>query len=743
MKLKLIFNITVLFLMSIGLQAQIKGTTPVANQEINSTGVTRAVIIGISNYQNPKITDLEFADRDAREFSKYLTSKAGGSVDTSNIMLLTNEKATAGQFVSALYWLMEESKKDDQAIIYFSGHGDVENNTMNQPGFLLCWDAPSKVYMGGGTFGLIYLQEIISTLSTQTQAKVLVITDACRAGKLAGSSINGTQATASNLAKQYASEVKIMSCQANEFSLEGKNWGNGRGVFSYYFLAGLQGLADRNQDGFVNLQEIERYLDDKVPDAVAPHSQIPMTVGNKTIVISKVDPDVLKSLKDPDLERQMSVTGNKGLESSILGLSDSIIFRKYQLFNKALSENHLLYPEEGAAYTLYNQLKDVADLKKFEGLMRRNLAAALQDEAQQAINDYLRADPAEMKKRWSFDSRYAKFPEYLEKAAVLMGEKHFFYGELKAREHYFKGVNLRLKAEQTNNDSVLLKSALAEQNICVQLQPKAAYAFNEIGWCYYGLEKYNESLNYYKKAVQLCPQWALPWSNLCASYRQLNDFQQSEFCGKKALEIDSLFALAMLSLADSYRDFKNLPSAKKYYQLAIQTDPELDFSYMNYGLILFEEGQYEEANELFKQFNKLKPNQIDGLINLGQVNLRMNREKEALEYFQKVTSLAPESDDAFQCMIEFYFHFKYWEKATTMLEIYLKKVPNDSFAYYLLAAVSVHQNQTEKCLIYLESAFYTGFKDIDLITNDHAFKSVIGQPEFQTLMSKYFKSDRK
>ena len=78
-----------------------------------------------------------------------------------------------------------------------------------------------------------------------------------------------------------------------------------------------------------------------------------------------------------------------------------------------------------------------------------------------------------------------------------------------------------------------------------------------------------------------------------------------------------------------------------------------------------------------------------------------------------------------------------------MLEIYLKKVPNDSFAYYLLAAVSVHQNQTEKCLIYLESAFYTGFKDIDLITNDHAFKSVIGQPEFQTLMSKYFKSDRK
>ncbi|MBK9962826.1 MAG: caspase family protein [Saprospiraceae bacterium] len=212
-------------------RGQEKGMTPVVPNGVKETGVTRAVIVGISDYQNVKITDLQFADRDARSFADYLKSPAGGKVDSAHIVLLLNDKATSGQFVSALYGLMEESKEGDQVIIYFSGHGDVESTTISQPGFLLCWDAPARVYMGGGTFGLTYLQEIISTLSLATKSRVLVITDACRAGKLAGSSIGGSQATAANLSKQYANEVKIMSCQPDELSLEGKSWGGGRGCF--------------------------------------------------------------------------------------------------------------------------------------------------------------------------------------------------------------------------------------------------------------------------------------------------------------------------------------------------------------------------------------------------------------------------------------------------------------------------------------------------------------------------------
>ncbi|MCF8243528.1 MAG: caspase family protein [Saprospiraceae bacterium] len=52
---------------------------------------TRAVVIGISNYQDPGIPDLRFADKDAKAFASFLRSPPGGDVSSDHLRLLTNE----------------------------------------------------------------------------------------------------------------------------------------------------------------------------------------------------------------------------------------------------------------------------------------------------------------------------------------------------------------------------------------------------------------------------------------------------------------------------------------------------------------------------------------------------------------------------------------------------------------------------------------------------------------------------
>ena len=64
-----------------------------------------------------------------------------------------------------------------------------------------------------------------------------------------------------------------MSCQANEYSVEGTEWGDGRGVFSYHLLEGLTGLADVDDDQIVSLQELERYLEDEIDQDLDKHKQ--------------------------------------------------------------------------------------------------------------------------------------------------------------------------------------------------------------------------------------------------------------------------------------------------------------------------------------------------------------------------------------------------------------------------------------------------------------------------------------
>ncbi len=207
-----------------------RGVTPITNSPANSTGQTYAVVIGISDYQDKDIPDLRFADKDAEAFANFLRSEAGGKLDKDHLKVLTNGAATAAQIAIALDWLVEVVREGEQVVIYFSGHGDVESKRLSQPGYLLGWDAPSHVYMAGGTVNIRDLQDIVSTLSVTNKARVVLITDACRSGKLSGSEINGAQLTGQNLAKQFSNEIKILSCQANEYSVEGEQWGGGRAV---------------------------------------------------------------------------------------------------------------------------------------------------------------------------------------------------------------------------------------------------------------------------------------------------------------------------------------------------------------------------------------------------------------------------------------------------------------------------------------------------------------------------------
>lgn len=210
---------------------------------------TFVVVVGVSDYQNLEIPDLSFAHKDSQNFADFLKSPSWGNLKDSDLKLLVNEEATGEVVATAIDWLYESVEENDQAIIFFSGHGDEERKGRNQLGFLLCWDSGPNIYMAGGIYSLFYLQNMISAISIEKKAKVLMIADACRSGKLACLSVNGAQLAAANLAPQYENKVRILSCHPDEFSLEGVQWrGEGRGAFSFHLIEGLIGKSDANKD---------------------------------------------------------------------------------------------------------------------------------------------------------------------------------------------------------------------------------------------------------------------------------------------------------------------------------------------------------------------------------------------------------------------------------------------------------------------------------------------------------------
>jgi|GEM_PF-264337 len=620
-----------------------KSATPLspAHPLTRSPAAIRAVVIGISDYQDPAIPDLKYAHRDAEAFAKYLQSPAGGSLPPENIKLLTNEKATMAAVAAELDWLVELSKDGDRAIIYFSGHGDVEAKTARQPGFLLTYDSPPKIYIAGA-YPLFYLQLIIETLSNEKNVQTLVITDACRAGKLAGSEIGGTQATAANLAKQYANEIKILSCQPNEFSLEGEQWGGGRGAFSFNLIEGLVGLADKNANGAVNLLEIENYLEAVVPEETAPQSQIPMAVGSKGTNIANVDAAVLAKLKDLKAKQlpTLAAIESKGFEETLLAHADSSVQEKYDAFLTALESKNLLDGSAGqaSADALYRELIQEESLAPLHSFMTRRLATVLQDDAQQAINAYLLANPTELEKRWKGDSSYSQYPRYLGRAAELLGAQHYMHNYLLAKKLYFEGLNQRLLTDQgTPNSSY--RDAIHKQEEALRLESRAAFLYNELGVLHTRLTSSEKAIDYYQKAIQMAPEWGLPYVNLCLEYFYNNDMKNAVETGDKALELMPDYPQLYNLMGWVNANFGEFWDKRSWKRSGVELKSDFNYDYDNLGTLMQRQSKFAKVIQLLQKAVGLDSSFAAAHGNLGHIYLQVNSLKAAEFHLKKSIQL--------------------------------------------------------------------------------------------------------
>ncbi len=612
-----IFIFLALFLLTLSLSAQedTKGVQPINQKPSNPkpSNQIRAVVVGISDYQSNDIPDLQFAHRDAEAFAAWLKSPAGGNVPEENVRLLTNDRATGGALMDATGWLMDETQAGDQAIFYFSGHGDVETKTLRQNGFLLVHESPAHNYVMGA-FHVGYLKDVVETLIQRNKARVLVITDACHAGKLAGSNTGGAQATALVLREQFAGEIKIMSCQPDEYSLESTQWGGGRGAFSFHLVEGLSGLADTD-DGLVTLRELDRYLGDVVPKETAPNAQIPFVSGDPKAVLAKTDPETLDFLRKQKKDQAPTIIAakSKGLEDALLTDADSASVAIYESFKKAIERGCLIKPADSSAYAYYQHALNRADLLPVRNLMRRNLAAALYDEVQQTLNALLESDPTEVT-TWRTDpTKYADYPRYLERALELLGEGHYMHHSLLSKKLYFEAyLHLRNTAivesnptkreDERNHARMLLRQAIG-------LEPQAAYLYHALAMSFFNTNPpRTDTLDLYcQKAMEYAPQWLLPYIDLFYEYNvTFNDYRKGEKWLLLATEQhpDSYVVLERLAWLRQWQN--RTDEALDICRRMIALKPELFSGYGTMGATHWMRGEYDQAAQWLEKASSMQ-----------------------------------------------------------------------------------------------------------------------------------------
>lgn len=227
-----------------------------------------AVIVGVSQYADDRITPLQYADQDAQALHDFLTSeRAGlGGFKEENVLLLLNEEATYREIRTALFTFLKAATEDDLVVIYFAGHGMPDPDRVSNL-YLLTYDTDVD-----NVSGTAFPMDDVHTAVQRTYARdILVFSDACHSAGVAG------QAALRNLALNQINELFLERLQAstggltvftasqvNQLSQEGPQWGGGHGVFTHYLIQALEGEADMDRDRIITLGEATEWVRDRV-----------------------------------------------------------------------------------------------------------------------------------------------------------------------------------------------------------------------------------------------------------------------------------------------------------------------------------------------------------------------------------------------------------------------------------------------------------------------------------------------
>ena len=245
-----------------------------------------AVIVGVSRYSDSRIPSLRYADADAKYFYNWLVSSNGGRYAPSNVKLLIDENATSRNIKDALFNWLRRAIEEDVVIIYFAGHGSPDSPDSPDNLYLLPYDTQYDNIAATG----FPMWDVETAIKRFIKAKrIIVIADACHSGgvgqafdvarrSVRGIGVNPINARLEQLTNAGKGVAVISASGDKQTSEEGRQWGGGHGVFTYYLMQALKGEADYNQDHKVSLGELIPYLSEQVRRATQS-SQSPTVSG--------------------------------------------------------------------------------------------------------------------------------------------------------------------------------------------------------------------------------------------------------------------------------------------------------------------------------------------------------------------------------------------------------------------------------------------------------------------------------
>jgi tetratricopeptide (TPR) repeat protein len=595
----------------------------------------RALLIGVNNY-GEGFDSLQAPHKDVMALANVLKQPEIGAFDLVQPLL----DPTPQDMEGAIRDFCKTSSKDDLVLIYFSGHGVIDDFTGDQ--FFLgtksaAYDANRKLYKTTVvSTDLIY--ELIDLCPCQQQ---IIILDCCHGGAF-GDSLISKDNIKKTLEKGGKRErVILASCTPIQNSYEQPD--RELSLYTHHLVAGLKtGAADFDRDGQITVEDLHQYVQNQLraeakmlPEILSLQPQAVKFVLAQTIFGNKFTDEQLASQ-----QRLAAYLRNKNAEHPLhleLEIEDRVAAT--------------IYTRVGKEYQQQSQLKDAIRLYRM----------SLQLNPEDIVARQLLGDVLCWQNKWAEAQTY--YQQIIDRQPNDSALALAYWG-LGNTESNQNNLDTAFTAyRQANYLDPSLAGVYIDWGITLYYQGKFEIALEKLQMSIH-IDEYNPRSHHFlgiilsalgqlsattlaaehasklwEEAINANPYNSSAYGLLANALTQQLKFKEAEEAARKAIKLNSYNAEAHNALGNVLVNQKKLDAAIEAYQDAIRCHPFLVIIHINVGRALSFRGDLDGALAKFQHSLTLNPYFFDTHRLIGDVFYAQGKFTAAVQPYKKAIKI--------------------------------------------------------------------------------------------------------
>jgi len=250
-------------LLGVALAGVVEDTGQLAALEDADTPRRVAILVGIDAFEDPALTDLRFAGKDATDLARVLSDPEHGAFD--EVHLLT-DAPTRADLLQQLEDVSRTLFRDDLLLVYFAGHGTLDLASGGTKLYLLAADGELARPRQTG----VAIDDLEQRLQATAPRRRVLIIDACHSGtgrsglppnvRVRLDHMRG-DAPLPELMAIGRYDARLFAARLHDPALEDDNLENG--VYTHFLIDALSGDGDLDGDGVVDVIEAHAWTRDR------------------------------------------------------------------------------------------------------------------------------------------------------------------------------------------------------------------------------------------------------------------------------------------------------------------------------------------------------------------------------------------------------------------------------------------------------------------------------------------------